>query len=68
MATTNFYPKYDRKNTIISPFHFSQLERRKTGTLSNDLVVEDFTVLRFKPLFVRVKIELLQLFVTYMYP
>ena len=38
------------------------------GTLSNVLVVEDFTVLIFKPPFVRVKIELLQLFVTYMYP
>ena len=35
------------------------------GTLSNVLVVEDLTVLRFKPLFVRVKIELLQLFVIY---
>ena len=68
MANANFYPTYGKENTIISPFHFSQLERRKMGTLSNVLVVEDFTVLRFKPLFVRVKIELQQLFVMYMHP
>ena len=72
MANTKFYPTYSMEgkyNNITIPFLTTwNFERRKMGTLPNVLVLEDFTVLIFKPLFVRLKIELLQLFVIYMYP
>ena len=72
MANTKFYPTYSMEgkyNNITIPFLTTwNFERRKMGTLPNVLVLEDFTVLIFKPPFVRVKIGLLQLFVIYMYP
>ena len=72
MANTKLYPTYSMEgkyNNITIPFLTTwNFERRKIGSLPNVLVLEDFTVLIFKPLFVRLKIELLQLFVTYMRP